>query len=297
MAEVKTTVARRGITTARGTQRLKFSHTDAKQNSLFIAHLESVDVSMIKIGEDTTGLPSFNGMEIPRLRFVFASNEAEEAKRKYVTLSFTPAESNAETIPGGKSEWKVTNIFDWVQHLFKVYVLKGREFTEEEANLLSLPFVDFDESGQYVPVDAETVVAGWTTLFNNVENIFNRGKDEKPYYKTNDGKFIPVWIKLIRYNKTKKNGWTPLQNGDLVFPTFVGEGCVEIAKPNEMPAIKLNPITECITPKDIDSKKKAQTPNAGMPGMPAMGAVNLGTEMMGGMPDFGSSLEDDMPEF
>lgn len=294
----KTPITRRGIATARGTQRLKFSHTDAKSNGLFIAHLESVEVTMIKIGEETTGLPSFNGMEIPRLRFLFTSNEPDEAKRKYAVLSFTPAESNVDTIPGGKSEWKVTNIFDWVQHLLKVYVLKGREFTEEEANALSLPFTDFDENGQYVPVDPETVVAGWTQLFNNVENIFNRGKDDKPYYKNADGKFIPVWIKLIRYNKTKKNGWTALQNGDLVFPTFVGEGCVEIARPNEMPAIKLNPINECITPKDIESKKKPQTPNVGMPGVPGIGGVNLGSEMAGGIPDFGATgLEEDMPDF
>lgn len=301
MAEVnntpKTTIARRGITTARGTQRLKFSHTDAKPNALFIAHLESVDVTMIKIGEESTGLPSFNGMEIPRLRFLFTSNEPDEAKRKYVTLSFTPAESNTETIPGGKSEWKVTNIFDWVQHLFKVFILKGREFTEEEADALSLPFIDFDENGQYVPVDPETVVAGWTKLFSNVEEIFNRGKDGKPYYKTADNKMIPVWIKLIRYNKTKKNGWTPLQNGDLVFPTFVGEGCVELVVPNTMPSIKVNPITECITPKDIEPKKKAQAPN--MPaGVPGIGGVSVGSEMMGGIPDFsGLGLDEDMPEF
>lgn len=295
MAENTPKVVRRGITTARGTQRLKFSHTDAKPNGLFMAHLESVDVSMIKIGEDSTGLPSFNGMEIPKLRFLFTSNEADEAKRKYVTLTFTPAESNVDTIPGGKSEWKVTNIFDWVQHLFKVYVLKGREFTEEEATKLSLPFEDFDENGEYVPVDVETVVAGWTQLFNNIEDIFNRGKEGKPYYKTTDNKIVPVWIKLIRYNKTKKNGWTPLQNGELTFPTFVGEGCVELFRPNEMPAIKLNTITECITPKDIETKK-AQTPN--MPQMP-MGGVNLGgTEMPGGFDPFSSaSVIDDMPEF
>lgn len=297
MAEVKPTIARRGIATARGTQRLKFSHTDAKSNGLFVAHLESVDVTMVKIGEDATGLPSFNGMEIPRLRFLFTSNEPDEAKRKYVTLSFMPAESNTETIPGGKSEWKVTNVFDWIQHIIKVFVLKGREFTEEEVEMLSLPFVDFDENNQYVPVDVETVIAGWTQLFNNVENLLNRGKDEKSYYKNADGKFIPLWIKLIRYNKTKKNGWTALQNGDLVFPTFVGEGCIEIFKPNEMPAIKYNTITECITPKDIEPKKKAQAPNVGVAGMPGMGAVNLGSESFDPMGGFGSGIDDDLPEF
>ena len=299
MSEVNNTatkpVARRGIATARGTQRLKFNHTDAKQNGLFLAHLESVDVSTIKIGEDTTGLPSFNGMEIPRLRFLFTSNEADEAKRKYAVLSFTPAESNVETIPGGKSEWKVNVIFDWIQHLYKVFILRGREFTEEEANSLALPFTDFDEDGQYVPVAPETVVAGWTQLFNNIEAAFNRGKEGKPYYKSTDNKALPVWIKLIRYNKTKKNGWSALQNGDLVFPTFVGEGCVELYKANEMPAIKLNVTTECILPKDIETKK-AQTPN--MPQMPMGGAVNIGSEMTGGFDPFGGAgVMEDMPEF
>ena len=297
MAETNTKVVRRGIATARGTQRLKFTHTDAKPNALFLAHLDSVDVSTIKIGEESTGLPSFNGMEIPRLRFTFTSNEAEEAKRRYVTLSFTPAESNAETIPGGKGEWKINTIFDWIKHLYNVYVLKGRELTEEEAAAFELPFVDFDENGQYVPVDVEIVVAGWTQLFNNIENAFNRGKDGKPCYKTADNKIIPVWIKLLRYIRTKKNGWSPIQNGDLVFPAFVGEGCVEIYKPNEMPAIKVNQINECIIPKDIDTKKKAQTPN--MPSMPGMGGtVNLGSEMSGGFGDFGpSALGEDMPDF
>lgn len=293
----KQTVVRRGIASARGTQRLKFSHTDAKSNGLFIAHLESVDVSTIKVGEDSTGLPSFNGMELPRLRFLFTSNEPEEAKRKYVTLAFTPAESNAETIPGGKSEWKITNTLDWIQHLFKVFVLKGREFTEEEANALSLDFVDFDETGQYVPVDPEVVVAAWTKLFNNVADIFNTGKDGKPYYKTATNGIVPLWIKLIRYNKTNKNGWSAIANGELAFPTFVGEGCVEIQKPNEMPSIRYNAIKECITPKDIESKKKAQTPNMGMPGMPTSTGVSLDGGMGAGFPDFGGGVIDDMPDF
>lgn len=300
MSEVNNTpttkVARRGIATARGTQRLKFNHTDVKPNGLFQAHLESVDVSVIKVGEESQGLPSFNGMELPRLRFLFASNEAEEAKRKYVTLSFTPAESNVETIPGGKSEWKITNILDWVQHLYKVYILKGREFTDEEVDALSLDYVDFDEHGQYVPVDPEVVVAAWTKLFNNVAEAFNAGKDGKPHYKTATNNFIPVWIKLIRYNKTK-NGWTAIANGELAFPTFVGEGCVEIQKPNEMPSIRFNAIRECFTPKDIDTKKKPQTPNMGMPTMPMSGGVNFDSGVGAGIPDFGGEVPGDMPDF
>ena len=69
----------------------------------------------------------------------------------------------------------------------------------------------------------------------------------------------------------------------------------ELYKANEMPAIKLNVTTECITPKDIETKKP-QTPN--MPQMPMGGGVTLGSEMPGGFDPFGgSSVIEDMPEF
>ena len=264
---------RRGIAAARGTTRLKFSHEQAKLNGLFIAHLDSVATSMIQIGEDKTGMPSFNGLEIPKLVFTFASNEAEVAKRHYVTLQFTAVESNANTIPGGKEDWKVNTVFDWLKHILNVYVLKGRELTDEEADALSLPFEDFDEQGEYVPVEPETVIAGWKTIFENFENIVNRGRDGQPYYKTKDGKDIPVWIKLLRYNKTKK-GWNPVNNGDLSFPSFVGEGCIEIYKQNTAPSIRIDSVKESIIPMNVE---KAKAPN-----MPAMGNSVAGASPMGG---------------
>lgn len=264
---------RRGIAAARGTTRLKFSHEQAKLNGLFIAHLDSVATSMIQIGEDKTGMPSFNGLEIPKLVFTFASNEAEVAKRHYVTLQFTAVESNANTIPGGKEDWKVNTVFDWLKHILNVYVLKGRELTDEEADALSLPFEDFDEQGEYVPVEPETVIAGWKTIFENFENIVNRGRDGQSYYKTKDGKDIPVWIKLLRYNKTKK-GWNPVNNGDLSFPSFVGEGCIEIYKQNTAPSIRIDSVKESIIPMNVE---KAKAPN-----MPAMGNNIAGASPMGG---------------
>ena len=81
---------KRGLSTARGTVRLKFTHSDAVgTNGLFLAHLDSVQVTDIKIGEDKTGMPSFNGLTIPRLSFTFASNDDDVNKRRYITLSFT----------------------------------------------------------------------------------------------------------------------------------------------------------------------------------------------------------------
>ena len=274
-------VNRRGVGTARGTTRLKFSHELAKQNGLFIAHLDSVTLSMIKIGEDTTGMPSFNGLEIPRITITFASNEEDAAKRHYISLSFNAVESNVNTIPGGKEEWKVNSVFDWFKHILNVYLLKGRELSEEEAAALSLNFEDFDEQGEYVSVEPEDVVAGWKVLFENFENIMNRGRDGQPIFKTKDGKNIPVWIKLIRYIKNNKKGWQPVNNGDLAFPAFVGEGCIEIFKQNTLPSIRFDAVKEAILPMNIEKPKAPNMPAPGMSaGMaPAMGGVPVGDTM------------------
>ena len=292
-------VNRRGVAAARGTTRLKFSHEQAKQNGLFIGHLESVVVSMIQIGEDKTGMPSFNGLEIPKIVLTFASNDPEVSKRNYVSLQFTAVESNANTIPGGKDEWKVNTVFDWFKHILNVYVLKGRELTEDEANALTLSFEDFDEQGEYVPVEPEDVVAGWKTLFENFENIINRGRDGQPYYKSKDGKYIPVWIKLLRYIKTGKKGWQPINNGDLAFPSFVGEGCIEVYKQNTPPSIRIDSIKEAIIPMNVEKAKAPNMPTPGIGGVaaPAMGGVPVVDPMVGAGNFNGIATEaaDDMP--
>lgn len=278
-------VTRRGIGSARGTTRLKFTHELAKPNGLFVGHLDTVTVSTIKIGEDTTGMPSFNGLEIPKIVLTFASNEEDVNKRHFVSLTFTAVESNVNTIPAGKEEWKVNAVFDWFKHILNIFVLKGRELTEAEEEALSLPFEDFDENGEYVSLEPETVIAGWKTLFENFENILNRGRDGEPYFKSKDGKSINLWMKLIRYTKNGKKGWQPINNGELAFPTFVGEGCIELYKNGVPASIRVNPIRECIIPMNIDKPKAPNTPAPVMMGgmnMPVMGGVPVADPMMGG---------------
>ena len=248
IGEVKK-VSRRGLGSARGTARLKFGNDQAKPNGLFLGHLEEVKYSTITIGEDKTGMPSFNGFEIPKLTLTFASNEEDPNKRHYVSKIFTAVESNVNTIPGGKEEWKVNSIFDWLKHVLNVYYLKGRELTDEEAAALSLTFEDFDEQGEYVSVDTEIVINAWKVLFENFENIMNRGKDGKPVYHDKNNKFIPVWLKLLRYVKSRKS-WTPINNGDLSLPQFVGEGCIEIYQQNAIPSIKICLLYTSPSPRD-----------------------------------------------
>lgn len=292
-AETTSKKIRRGVATARGTLRLKFSHEQAKQNGLFIAHLDNVAIKNILIGEDTTGMPSFNGLEIPQLQLTFASNEEEVAKRHYVTKSFSAVESNANTIPGGKEDWKVNSVFDWIKHILDVYVLRGRELTDEEATALSLSFEDFDEQGEYIPVEPETVIAAWRNLFENVANILNRGRDEQPYFKTKDGKNIPVWLKLIRYNRQGKKGWKAVDNGNLALPTFVGEGCIETYKQNVLPSLRLDVVKECITPKNLEVE--AKTPNMPTTSIGSGAFASSNSMISGGITAITTEAADDMP--
>ena len=293
--QTQTKVGRRGLGTARGATRLKFTHENAQSNGLFHGGLRSVEVSNIAIGESSSGMPSFNGMEIPRIVLTFTSPDPDVAKRRYVPMSFTAVESNVETIPGGKSDWKVNAIFDMFKHILDVYVFKHREPTEEELAQLSLPFEDFDEQGEYVPVDAEEVAAGWRVLFENFANMLNNGKDDKPVYLNAKGEPINIWMKLLRHIKnTKKKVWTNVTNGDLAFPTFVGEGVIEIWKANTKPVLRIDALKESIHPMDID-KAKAPTSTSGIPAMG--GGVPIDGGQFGNN-DFGAiSTEgnDDMP--
>lgn len=286
-------VSRRGLGSARGTARLKFGNDQAKPNGLFLGHLEEVKYSTITIGEDKTGMPSFNGFEIPKLTLTFASNEEDPNKRHYVSKTFTAVESNVNTIPGGKEEWKVNSVFDWLKHVLNVYYLKGRELTDEEATALSLTFEDFDEQGEYVSVDTEVVINAWKVLFENFENIMNRGKDGKPIYHNKNNKFIPVWLKLLRYVKSRKS-WTPINNGDLSLPQFVGEGCIEIYQQNAIPSIKIDLVKETILIMNVEKPKTPNTPAVG--GMaPMMGGVAIDQTMNPMGTDISSQTIDDMP--
>lgn len=286
-------VSRRGLGSARGTTRLKFGNDQAKPNGLFLGHLEEVKYSTITIGEDKTGMPSFNGFEIPKLTLTFASNEEDPNKRHYVSKTFTAIESNVNTIPGGKEEWKVNSVFDWLKHVLNVYYLKGRELTDEEATALSLTFEDFDEQGEYVSVDTEIVINAWKVLFENFENIMNRGKDGKPVYYDKNNKFIPVWLKLLRYVKSIKS-WTPINNGNLNFPQFVGEGCIEIYQQNAIPSIKIDLVKETILIMNVEKPKTPNIPAVG--GMaPMMGGVAIDQTINPMGTDISSQTIDDMP--
>lgn len=290
---------RRGVSNAtQAVAQLRFHEKDAAQNGLFVGHLESVTVDW----SQSENSKSFPNMKVPRLTFHFESNHPNISERRHVYQTLFPVESNIDTIPGGSQEWMVNNVMNWIKHILDVFYLKGRQLTEEEEDALSLPFIDYDEEGNYVALDPEEVLNGYRQLFENAAAMLNGnwnladGETAKPVYKTADGKPINVWMKLLRHKK-RKNEWVNVaQNGELGFDTFIGNGCIEIMKGQNPPTIlRLDLAKESITPKEV---KKA--PNlGGIAGNPLMAG---GAVMAGGVPSMGAqgseafnAAQDDMP--
>lgn len=298
-AAKETKKLRRGVSNkTQAVSQLRFHEKDAAQNGLFIGHLESVSVDW----SQSENSKSFPNMKVPRFTLHFESNHPNINERRHVYQTLFPVESNIDTIPGGKDEWQVNNVLNWIKHVFDVFYLKGRELTEAEEDALSLPFMDYDDEGNYIAVDPEEVLAGYRQLFENAAAMLNGsynladGETAKPVYKTSDGKAINIWMKLLRHKKRKGEWVNVAQNGELGFDTFIGNGCIEIMKGQNPPAIlRLDLAKESITPKEV---KKA--PNLGVAPMnPMMGG---GVVAGAGVPSMGAqgseafnAAQDDMP--
>lgn len=266
---------RRGVSNkTKAVAQLRFHEKDAAQNGLFIGHLDNVSVEWSNNPESK----QFTGLNVPRVVLHFASNHKTDSEQRHVYYNINPVESNVDTIPGGKDEWKVNNVFNWMKHMLDVFYLKGREMTDAEEEALSLPFDDSDDEGNYNPIEPEDVLAGYRVIFDNFAAIMNgsfnlkEGEVAKPVYKTADGKFVPLWIKLLRHKKVK-NAWNNVaQNGELGFDSFIGNGVVEFYKANQPPLVlRIDFAKESITPKEVAKK-------------PSVGIPNLGAPVTGGIP-------------
>lgn len=273
--EKETKKNRRGINNqTQAVNQLRFHEKDATPTGLFIAELADVRVEYSNNAESKT----FAGINVPRLTFEFTSTHAKVNEKRHVYYTLYPTESNVNTIPGGSEEWKVNQVLNGIKHLLDIFFFKGRLMTENEENMLTLDFCDFDDENNYVPVDPQEVADAYGTLFKNVANIFNgltiakEGETPKPIYKDKDGKSIRCWIKLIRAKKVKGE-WKNVNNGELAFDPFIGNGFVELQNGNNPASIlRLDLSKESITPKEV---KKS-------PNIPGVGGVIPGSEMYGG---------------
>lgn len=280
---------RRGVSNStKSVSRLKFHEKDAASNGLFIAELNKVTVETSANADNKM----FPGLEMPRLVLEFTSCHQKVDEKRYVYKTVLPVESNVDTIPGGDKEWTVNNVFSWIKHILEVFYLKGREFTEQEENDLALDFEDFSENEdgtfEYVPVEPEEVLKAYKKMFENAAAMLNgtygveADSTPKPVYKDANGKNIKVWIKILRFIKNRDNDWRAVEkSGELAFPTFIGEGVMELVDGKNFPKIiKLNVVKESITPKEVKKAPSVGLPGAPMGGMPMGGFVDNSASAM-----------------
>lgn len=271
---------RRGISNeTRSTTLLKFNHDDAYPGiGLFIGTI-SARIAWVTIGNDSKST-SFIGKAVPQLIIDFVSLHEPASAKKHNSRTIWARESNADNIESGKNYKFINADFAYMKHILEVVVLKGRPLTPEEEDALVLDYVDWDENGQYEPVEADEVIRAWQVLFESFIKILETsGKDGKSALLADNGKPRHFWGKLLRYQKI--NGeWTPTgygsEEGDLCQPTFVGEGIFEeviydpTTKQPKKPAMVLNIVKECIKPMDISRKK----PN--LAAAPGIGSIPIG---------------------
>lgn len=292
---------RRGISNeTRTTSRKKFSHKDAINNLwLFVGHLHA-RVAWVTMKEDNNMRPAFAGKAIPQLVIEATSLHTNPADVRVVSKTFWPYESNVDYIPGGAKEKFINMDFAWIKHFLDVVVFKGREMTDEESEMLELGYVDYDDNGQYEPVEVEDVIKAWGILFDNVVKLVETGGENgKSALLDKVGNQRQFWFRLNRYYKNKGD-WAfsgqGSEEGDLVFPNIVGQGIFEEkfmldATHFKEPSLMFDITKERIAPMDGVQSKQKKAPN--LTAAPGIGGIAMGAGIvqpnMGGMPNFGAA--------
>lgn len=263
--------------------RKKFSEANAASNKLFITQLEDVEVNWSEVKDGDTSTSPFRGLKMPRLTFRFASNHNDDRKC-YVDKTLFPIDFNASTIPGGDKEGMIENIFSWIKYIIDIYRNK-KPYTDKESQALTFSF-EVEDVADLILIDKQDLLNEYGKIFNNAAAILNgsfeltEGQTPKPIYKTIDGKAIPVWTKLIRCIKTKQGWFNVNPNGDLGFPTFLGEGVLEKVHGNNPPEIiRFDVVKESITPQE--NKKPTIGGFQQMPGAISTTPNMMGTPMVG----------------
>jgi hypothetical protein len=265
-----------------GPARLEYTEKDIQRGGLFLGQIESVKVEYSDIDAASNGMGNLAGHTVPRLVITW-HNGAEESKRKYVTQSFLPVESNLDTFAGGKLNWRSTNITSYLLHYIEVFVTHKRDMPPMPiARAIAQGFRDaeyplvngkpnYNAAPSYVSVLAEEVIADYERRFVSFAKLMNNGCDEQGNIREdNDPKAASVfktaaggvncWILLYRSIRIKGE-WHDTPNGKFDFPNFVGTGAFEIAKNGVEPVLLFD--SSSMSHKPMGSTNPKRTPPVG----------------------------------
>lgn len=198
------------------TARLKFKPDATVDNGLCRGTLINVEVTEAEVKSDSEWI--FAGMTVPTLNFRFQNipSKVDNHERFY---------TQRETIIANNMEEKVEDnlydaMFKRITHIYNAF--------SKSPNFRKLTELTVDCDRKSSP---EEVIKAFKAFFEKVAKEFNGdGKKTNPVYKDKDGKFIPVWMKLIA-NYPEHRAY--------VFPNFVGEGFIEPIISGVSPSIEI----------------------------------------------------------
>lgn len=211
------------------TNRLKFKPIK-EFDDLCLGHLEDVRVEINEVkkvndkGQESTW--EYAGNMIPQLVFEFKNDAFKDEKvvdRYYLHREriIGAVHSDGSPIADTKLEGMYGSMWDRIKHIHDAY--SG-----------SPNYKPFDDEVPEINEKAtvEERVKQFTKFFKFVADAFNKGADgQTPIYKS-AGKPIVMNMKLVAEYKEGKY---------LAFPTFVGEGFIEVHKSGVEPTIEIKP--------------------------------------------------------
>lgn len=236
-------------------------------NGLCIGTLESVVLTETEVGTvKKDGTPStweYAGTKLPYLVFNFKSYRVPGNQETDVDRIFTFSEKVIGSIKNDGSPMEdksLKGLYEsmWfrIKHLLDIYTKESRVDISANENLKKALAI----------ISTETVIKGnnkqvridaFKNLFQVVATIFNTGKDGSPIYMRAANVPMVTFIKLLPDYYSHKF---------FTFPTFVGDGFIEIARTNSKGELVSSPSIEIKAGETIelrDGKGKLATGTGG----------------------------------
>lgn len=223
------------------TSKLKFQPVP-ELNNLCAGKLVSVEVKMsdpAKVKDDATW--EYAKLAIPTIYFNF---ENVKLNKDDADRYFSHRETVITCVRGDGTAMETKLVLGFLDNMWKriLHIYKAYEKCPNYKALTVVP--DVDETA-----DAVTRIAQFTAFFNFIANSFNKGLGDKPIYTATDGNPIDMIMKIVAEYKDAKY---------FVFPSFVGEGFIELLKFDSNKKLKT---TLEIKPNDnihLSQKEKAK---------------------------------------
>lgn len=171
---------------------------------------------------ENSSFVNFIGLKLPRLELHF--QDVKHPDRMYIH-SFN-AWDDAVYVAKEMDALGWNSFASFNKHFLEVYL--GRTLDEKSPELKDITYDETKKGKAYCDSIRK--------MFEKTAEVYNTGNNGAPIYKTANGNFRPVWMKLLIAVKGSL-----VNKGNPGFPRYIGNGILELAVKDKMPDISVNP--------------------------------------------------------